>query len=68
MDINDNERMRRERISEALKHYYQSERGLVHRGTISMLQRLKMAKYGEFLNELNNNNEIKTKNNEESKL
>lgn len=68
MVIKDNERMRRERISEAMKQYYQSEKGLVHRDNVSRLQRLKMAKYSEYLKAVNNNNESKTNNNEESKI
>lgn len=55
------ERLRRERISSSLRHYFLTEQGRVHREKISRLQSLKMQKFYAFINkdnnELINNNE-----------
>lgn len=62
------EKKRRERISEALRRYYQTDKGVVHRSNVSSIQRVRMSKYGEYLKATNNNNETKIDNDEKSKV
>lgn len=68
MNKDEVEKKRRERISEALRRYYQTDKGVVHRSNISSIQRVRMTKYGEYLKVISNNNETKIDNDEKSKL
>lgn len=53
------EKQRKERISEALRRYYKSDKGMLQRNELSLRQRVKMSKYGEYLRMIDNNNERK---------